>query len=67
MPLSEYPWPMLEFFFDTTRAVVNLLLSGTVDKYPGVQYLAPHCGAALPRSLNDLRRFPLGCYSPKEG
>ena len=49
VPLSEYPWPMLEFFFDTTRAVVNLLLSGTVDRYPGVQYLAPHCRAALPR------------------
>src|SRR5215475_11898939 len=32
-PLPQYPAPVLEFFFDTTRAVVNLILSGTVARY----------------------------------
>ena len=48
VPLIQYPRPMMEFFFDTTRAVINLIMSGTVDKYPEVRYLVPHCGAALP-------------------
>src|SRR5580692_3264702 len=42
------PRPMLEFLFDTTRAVVNLVLSGTVARYPGIEFIVPHAGAALP-------------------
>ena len=57
VPLSEYPRPMLEFFFDTTRAVVNLILSGTVDKYPGVKYIVPHCGAVLPPLIERFTSF----------
>ena len=43
-----YPQPMLEFIFDTTRAVVNLLLAGVTARYPGVRVIVPHGGAALP-------------------
>ena len=41
------PRPMLEFFFDTTRAVVDLVLNGTVAKHPGIEFLIPHAGATL--------------------
>jgi predicted TIM-barrel fold metal-dependent hydrolase len=47
-PLSHFPPPWLEFMFDTTRAVFNLLLSGTVDKYPNLTFIIPHAGAAVP-------------------
>ena len=42
------PRPMLEFFFDTTRAVVDLVLNGTVAEHPGIEFLIPHAGATLP-------------------
>ncbi|ETI25798.1 hypothetical protein G647_02572 [Cladophialophora carrionii CBS 160.54] len=56
-PLSQYPAPMLEFFFDTTRAVVNLILSGTVARYPNITYLVSHCGGALPPLVERFSSF----------
>jgi predicted TIM-barrel fold metal-dependent hydrolase len=42
------PRPMLEFLFDTTRAVVNMTLSGVLTRYPRIRWVVPHAGAALP-------------------
>ena len=42
-----YPSPMIEFPFDTTRAVVNLVLSGTLARHPAVRVIVPHVGSAL--------------------
>lgn len=42
------PRPLLEFLLDTTRAVVNLTLSGVLDRYPAIRWVVPHAGAALP-------------------
>lgn len=42
-----WPWPMLEFPFDTTRAVVTLILSGTLARHPRVRVIVPHVGSAL--------------------
>ncbi|WP_241127505.1 amidohydrolase family protein [Novosphingobium terrae] len=43
-----YPAPLIEFIFETTRSVTNMVLSGMLTKYPSVQVLVPHAGAALP-------------------
>ena len=43
-----YPRPMLEFIFDTTRSVTQMLLSGTLAKHPRIRLVVPHAGAALP-------------------
>jgi len=43
-----YPQPMIEFMFETTRAVTNLLLTGTLDRFPHVRLIVPHAGAAVP-------------------
>lgn len=43
-----YPRPLLEFIFESTRAVTNLVLTGTKRRYPNVEVIAPHAGAALP-------------------
>lgn len=43
-----YPRPMLEFIFESTRAVTNLVLTGTRLRHPNVQVIVPHGGAALP-------------------
>lgn len=42
------PRPMIEFLFDTTRAVVDLVLNGIVARYPNIEFIIPHAGATLP-------------------
>lgn len=56
-PLDHYPRPMMEFMFDETRAVANLLLSGTVAKYPGIKFIMSHCGCTLPSILDRIGAF----------
>ena len=51
------PRPMLEFFFDTTRAVVDLVLNGTVARHPGVEFIIPHAGATLPMVADQVSVF----------
>jgi 6-methylsalicylate decarboxylase len=43
-----YPAPMLEFMFETTRSVTNMLLSGMLDRYHNIRLIVPHAGACLP-------------------
>lgn len=47
-PALPYPRPMLEFLFDTTRTVADLVLSGSLERYPNVRWIVPHAGAVLP-------------------
>jgi predicted TIM-barrel fold metal-dependent hydrolase len=47
-PLPQYPRPMLEFFFDTARAIVHLILSRSVERHPNITFIVPHCGSVLP-------------------
>jgi predicted TIM-barrel fold metal-dependent hydrolase len=44
----DFPSAMLEFLFDSTRAVTNLILSGTLARNPGIRLIVPHAGAMLP-------------------
>jgi 6-methylsalicylate decarboxylase len=53
------PRPMLEFFFDTTRAVVDLVLNGTVAKHPGIEFIIPHAGATLAMVADRVSVFSL--------
>lgn len=52
-----YPSPVMEFFFDTARAVVNLIMSGTVGRHPDITFLVPHCGAVLPPLIDRFTNF----------
>ncbi|RGP61681.1 amidohydrolase [Fusarium sporotrichioides] len=56
-PLGKYPRPMMEFMFDETRAIANLLLSGTVARYPDIRFIMSHCGCALPSMLDRIGAF----------
>jgi predicted TIM-barrel fold metal-dependent hydrolase len=44
----DLPTPGIEFIFDTTRAVTNLIASGTFDRCPAIRWIVPHAGGALP-------------------
>ena len=41
MALYEYP-------ADTTRAVLNMIANGTLEKFPNLKFVVPHCGSFLP-------------------
>ncbi|MYW44170.1 amidohydrolase family protein [Streptomyces sp. SID161] len=51
------PRPMLEFPFETTRAVSNLILNGVCDRYPAVRFIVPHAGGALPALADRVAAF----------
>src|SRR4030095_2555777 len=42
------PYSLAEFVFDTTRAVTNLLYSGTLERYPSIRYIVSHAGGTVP-------------------
>ena len=44
------PWPgfMMEYLFDTTRAVVNLVFSGAIARFPRIRLILPHAGGLVP-------------------
>jgi predicted TIM-barrel fold metal-dependent hydrolase len=39
---------MMEYLFDTTRAVVNLVFGGAVARFPGIRFVLPHAGGLVP-------------------
>lgn len=53
-PISTLPGFMLEFVFDTTRAVANLVLSGTLKKYPHIRIILAHAGGTVPFVVNKI-------------
>lgn len=46
--MDKIPAPIVEFFFDTTRAVINMLQHGIFARYPDIKFIIPHAGAVLP-------------------
>jgi predicted TIM-barrel fold metal-dependent hydrolase len=44
------PWPafMMEYLFDTTRAAVNLIFSGALERFPHIRFILPHAGGLVP-------------------
>jgi 6-methylsalicylate decarboxylase len=44
------PWPgfMIEYPFDTTRAAVNLLFSGALERFANIRFILSHAGGTLP-------------------
>jgi aminocarboxymuconate-semialdehyde decarboxylase len=40
--------PIVDYPFDTTRAAVQLVLNGVVDRYPGARIILAHAGGFLP-------------------
>ena len=47
LPLN-IPGFFIEFMFDTTRAVTNLVFSGVMERYPNIKWILAHAGATVP-------------------
>jgi predicted TIM-barrel fold metal-dependent hydrolase len=52
-----WPRPMLEFFFDTTRTLVDLVLKGIIGRNPNIRLIIPHGGATLPMVVDRVNAF----------
>jgi predicted TIM-barrel fold metal-dependent hydrolase len=44
----DIPAFLVEYPFDTTRAAINLVLSGAMDRFPRIRFILPHAGGTLP-------------------
>jgi predicted TIM-barrel fold metal-dependent hydrolase len=48
LPPVDYPAGYTELVFDTTRAIANLLCTGTLAKYPNIRFIMSHMGGVTP-------------------
>lgn len=46
----DLPWPgfMMEYVFDTTRAAVNLVFSGAIERFSRIRFVLAHAGGLMP-------------------
>ncbi|MBP7338627.1 amidohydrolase family protein [Niveispirillum sp.] len=44
----DMPGFLMEFLCDTTRASLNLILTGTLERYPRIRWILAHAGGFLP-------------------
>lgn len=56
-PNPGVPSPLMEFMFDTTRALTSLITSRTVQRCPGITFLVCHCGATFPPIIARIAEF----------
>ena len=60
------PRPMIEFIFDTSRAVTDLILGGTLTGHPELRVVVPHGGGALPLLADRVSAFRVAGPSSDE-
>ncbi|WP_285367400.1 amidohydrolase family protein [Streptomyces albipurpureus] len=48
---------LCDFPLDTTRAAVNLILNGTLDRFPNLSFILPHGGGFLPYIASRAEAF----------
>ena len=51
-----FPAPMIEFPFETTRMIINLIASGTLRRCPDVRIIVAHGGGTLPFLTHRIAR-----------
>ena len=47
-PDLKLPTGLMEFVFDTTRAIASLIFSGTLEARPHIQFIVAHAGGTVP-------------------
>ncbi len=61
-PKMKIPPSTIEFVFDTTRAISNLILNKTLKRFPNIRFIVAHAGGTAPyialrMSLLDYRYY----------
>lgn len=58
-PLPQFPAATLEFPFDTTRAITNLVYSGTMARLRRLRFIFSHAGGTLPLLADRIGRLQM--------
>ena len=58
----DIPAFYIEFLFDTTWAITNLIFSGTAERYPDIRWIFAHAGGTVPYIA---WRLSLANFDPK--
>ncbi len=45
---EKLPLPVMEYFFDTSRSIVDMVTAGVTRRYQNIRFIVPHAGSALP-------------------
>ena len=66
---SAGPVPLFEFICDTTRAALNMIANGVMERYPNIRIIVPHNGSFLPNVYDRFQMIagilvPQGLMSP---
>ena len=54
---SVYRAPIFEYFFDSARSVLDLIMSGTACRFENVRWIISHCGGVLPSLIDRVFLF----------
>lgn len=54
---SGRPQPMIEYLFDTARTVIDFILGGSAERFPGIRLIVPHLGGVLPLLAERVELF----------
>jgi predicted TIM-barrel fold metal-dependent hydrolase len=57
-PEFGLPASVIEFPIETTRAVANMLFSGTLDRHPGLKLILSHAGGTVPYLARRMTHAP---------
>lgn len=63
LPMTLPP-AFVEFSFDTTRTIVDLIVRGVIDRFPQVRFILSHLGGALPFLASRLSMLELSDRRP---
>lgn len=62
---AALPAPALEYLFDTTRTIVDLVAAGVPNRFPRLRFIVPHAGAVLPSLISRVEMFAAGGMLPR--
>ena len=54
---TDVPPAIMEYPFDTTRAITSLLYSGTFSRCPDIRFVFPHAGGVFPMLAHRIARY----------
>ncbi|MFR5876591.1 MAG: amidohydrolase family protein [Eubacterium sp.] len=56
---SDVPIPTMEFFMDTTRTFMHMVMHNIFGRYPNIKWIFPHAGAFLPILSDRVNSFSI--------
>jgi predicted TIM-barrel fold metal-dependent hydrolase len=64
---GRVPTVLADFLLDTTRGAINLILTGALDRYPGITFILSHGGGFLPYAASRIQTLGTAFYDVDAG